>query len=323
MSELTEDRTQRHFEAYQNYMEPSPRFGSRKLVHHDNSPQFTSRGPPSYIINVDDDAEDDQDVRNSGLGTIHGRKSAMSLPPGGPMSAPRVRRQQREIPRSGSSRDAISVSTENRQRLSVAQKARLEAEHRTSTPVRARLDEKTQEKLTKKMLGRSQSAGDAEYGRENSSQQSGLWRRMEEAVLGPRPEDMSSEEDDRSNSDHSSGSNRSTHVTDFTEATRESDQRNRRRESSNQDEPEEKKVAEDVDSLAHLSLQERSRLQRAKQLEFLKNQGLIKNEQDLRGGAGASPSETGSVGSSNVSFPRSAVSFPGTKRNRRQLERKS
>jgi hypothetical protein len=43
-----------------------------------------------------------------------------------------------------------------------------------------------------------------------------------------------------------------------------------------------------------LSLAERKKLQRAQQLRFLKEQGLIKNEQDVKGGAG---SDAGSVSS--------------------------
>jgi cyanophycinase-like exopeptidase len=38
-----------------------------------------------------------------------------------------------------------------------------------------------------------------------------------------------------------------------------------------------------------ISLRERQAMQRAKQLAFLKEQGLIKEESNLRGGAGASP----------------------------------
>jgi hypothetical protein len=57
----------------------------------------------------------------------------------------------------------------------------------------------------------------------------------------------------------------------------------------------------------NLSLAERSQIQRAKQLNFLKNQGLIREESEIRGGAGASSvvDDDESVGSA----PRSAVSF--------------
>ena len=68
-----------------------------------------------------------------------------------------------------------------------------------------------------------------------------------------------------------------------------------------------------------MTLQERQALQRAKQLQFLKEQGLIKDEAEVKGGAGAaSPSfDTSSVTSTNVSgHAGSIVSFPGTPRFR-------
>lgn len=52
-----------------------------------------------------------------------------------------------------------------------------------------------------------------------------------------------------------------------------------------------------------LSLAERQKIQREQQLRFLKEQGLIKNENDVRGGAGSDASVTGSV-SSKRSFVR-------------------
>jgi len=63
-----------------------------------------------------------------------------------------------------------------------------------------------------------------------------------------------------------------------------------------------------------MSLAERQALQRAKQLEFLKGRGLIKDETEVRGGAGASPScDTSSVASTNISGAAgSAISFPGS-----------
>ena len=59
--------------------------------------------------------------------------------------------------------------------------------------------------------------------------------------------------------------------------------------------------------LQNLSLAERSQLQRAKQLQFLKNQGLIREDSEIRGGAGAA-SVTDDGNTSVASAPRSAVS---------------
>ena len=57
----------------------------------------------------------------------------------------------------------------------------------------------------------------------------------------------------------------------------------------------------------NISLTERSQLQRAKQLQFLRNQGLIREDSEIRGGAGAA-SVTDDGNTSVASVPRSAVS---------------
>jgi hypothetical protein len=54
-----------------------------------------------------------------------------------------------------------------------------------------------------------------------------------------------------------------------------------------------------------LSLAERQNLQRAQQLKFLKEQGLIADEQDVRGGAGAaSPRNADGASVSSNTFSR-------------------
>jgi hypothetical protein len=61
--------------------------------------------------------------------------------------------------------------------------------------------------------------------------------------------------------------------------------------------------------LQNLSLQERSQIQRDKQLRFLREQGLIKNASDVKGGAGAvdcasvSSSSNAGGGSGSSSIP--------------------
>ena len=62
----------------------------------------------------------------------------------------------------------------------------------------------------------------------------------------------------------------------------------------------------------NLSLAERSQLQRAKQLSFLKNQGLIRDDSEIKGGAGAASVASdgnGSVVSVTRSNVSSAISF--------------
>ena len=55
-----------------------------------------------------------------------------------------------------------------------------------------------------------------------------------------------------------------------------------------------------------LSLAERQKIQREQQLKFLKDQGLIRNEKDVKAGAGSDASVSGSVTSrrSHVTKPR-------------------
>ncbi len=216
MSELTEDRTQRHFETMtrefrmRNEQRPSP--------HHVQKQSPRNRpGPPSFIIGVNnlDDTQngsggerDEDEVFQTHqqqdqpyLDTIN--KSAMSLPP--VFSSPPRQKRDNGIPKSGGSlKEYRSDSPETK--LSIAQQSRIEADRKT-TPVKARLDEKTKAQVDKQSTspprGKKKPASSG-----NSA--SGLWRRMEEAVLGP----MSDYESDESSSCHS------TRVTDYTEDDR-------------------------------------------------------------------------------------------------------
>jgi hypothetical protein len=204
MSELTEDQTQRHLEAfsrdYSPYQEVSPRMSRSKRLQ-SASPR-AAPGPPSHIIGVNKDANGDD--KKSFKQTIN---SAASLPAG--PSTPPVRR--REIPRASRNVDSMSVSSENRHRLSVAQRARLQADQQ-ATPVRARLDEKTHKAIEKKSFRVSPVPPHEQSGQEGpiptsnssvqGSQQSGLWRRMEEVVLGPRSSDSESSDDEASVNSH-------------------------------------------------------------------------------------------------------------------------
>jgi hypothetical protein len=261
MSELTEDRTQRHFD---NYQDASPRQTYRNH-YRENSPRRLppTLGPPSYILgatlNSPDTTTDTRDdsKQSKTLETIRGRSSA-SLPPGPSTSSSRPNpRKLQLLPRSNSGRQ-----------LSVAQRARLEADRGQTTPVRVRA---------------------ASHDSQSQPSSAKLWRRMEEAVLGPRPEDIvftSSDEDNENDDASKEGDNDNGH-------------------------PQEEKKTLDTDSvvvrlfapsiyqvsntnftyptyllilffsLQTLSIKERAQLQRAKQLEFLKKQGLIKDDSDV------------------------------------------
>jgi hypothetical protein len=245
VSELTEDRTQRQFEAYQQqhqrdftasyHLNPdaaSPRIGSSPAARHHKR----LSGPPSFIgvnksaadaddLNDDVQADIDQEEeiggvndsflsRNRELDTINSSNvSGRSFPSGTPPHPMR----RNDIPRSGgraanNASESDSSENDNKPKMSVAQRARLEAD-RQSTPVRARLDEKTQSALqkhqgsfsgeTKRLLAQAQRQRDDRRSRSANSQsshQSGLWKRMEEAVLGPRSDEEEEEEDDGSTS---------------------------------------------------------------------------------------------------------------------------
>lgn len=247
VSELTEDRTQRYFEASQHFSyDPSPRASSRQQQHppHPFRTSSTPRqqGPPSIIIGVQNaDAEEQLHQESPAhqpsplLDTIQGSASSLG---GQQATTP----NHSDMPRTASNSSLVST---DKKKMSVAQRARLEAAQGKTTPVRARLELDKPESDVKKD---SESAQQGE--------KSGLWRRMEEAVLGPRS-------DEEGDDDSSAGSSlRSTRVTDYSDAnyTHATD--------------EEKKS----ESTPALSLQERSRLQRERQLQVLREKGILSGD---------------------------------------------
>jgi hypothetical protein len=238
MSELTEDRTQKHWDytedstaLYRKQVKLPPSFigvdhlmdgnNSSNNHHHNHSTNSMNNGQNQHIL-------DHRDTINS---------SAVSLPTGRTPSAPRP---------SMASGDSVSSSG----RLSVAGKARLDAERGGAVvPIRLRVP----------LSGRSpqrprlQPSFLATLGQQLSDA-------IDNSVLGVP--DLPSDDDDRSRSDG------------------ESDVR------SNSD------VLSDT---TQLSLSERQQFQRAKQIAFLKEQGLLKNAVRMKGGAGAaSPSKRNS-----------------------------
>jgi hypothetical protein len=220
-----------------------------------SSPRIVS-GPPSVIIGVKkneaspDSKEEDTYNQNTpkapssrGLETINNSSgSGRSLLGSASVGAtPAVR--CRDIPRTGGGRDSVSVSSadhtlDSGNKMSVAQRARLEADRKT-TPIRARLDEKSLSSLKRQNSGNNLAASAAaavgitasspsrvkfdndseqhqpKVGSPQHSQSSGLWRRMEEAVLGPRFDE------DTDGSYTSEGSTRITDYTNGDDQTRE------------------------------------------------------------------------------------------------------
>jgi septal ring factor EnvC (AmiA/AmiB activator) len=247
MSELTEDRTQRHYEAFTNEYSPyrdlggsSPNMNGTRQ----NSSSQRTPGPPTYI-----------GVGSFPQNHLEASRASKKHSP----QAPRVRRN--DIPRPSGVHDTSPIASK---KASVAQLTRLEAE-KQSTPSRARVDENNpRQEQAGRSPGLSKRHGKTSSSRSVKSQGSRIWKRMEEAVLGPLPDERSSDEDDSSGSINSNG------AADFTE---EGDNRNRLAGDELSDE---KKMTE---SVSHLSLHERSKLQREKQLQFLKEQGLVKDKE--------------------------------------------
>jgi hypothetical protein len=198
VSELTEDRTQRHLDVlhrgeqyFNDYSGPSPRT-ARKRISRMASPR--TPGPPSYIIGMShDDSVAELAKRPPGRPQFSSSQSLSGTPP--------VKRSG--IPRGVSARDSASVVSETK-KLSVAQRARQEAE-RHGTPVKVRLDSETVKAATMKKA--TPTTDRSSMSRQTS--QGSLWKRMEDALIGPSSDD---DDDDESL--------RSTRVTDYTEGTK-------------------------------------------------------------------------------------------------------
>lgn len=244
VSELTEDRTQRHFDAYNQYSQaviqqvPSPR------AFDGNQSGFKSSrmGPPIHIIGVtkatknshsvsneDDDGarefddDDNCDHRKSldqnaqtksTLDTINSSSKSSSLPLIGNTGAPFTPSRIREIPRgSNGTVTSISSSKASSSKMSVSQRARQDADSSTGS-FRIVVDDKTKSMLLKQhglhsstplklvavrqdevhhLQSPTSTTGShlvsTAQSQHSQSLPSGLWRRVEEAVLGSSSDD--------------------------------------------------------------------------------------------------------------------------------------
>jgi hypothetical protein len=313
VSELTEDRTQREFAAFQHsqhQLQPTIQLGayslkggysgghqsgsdnfqsdarSRKRVQEQvlaRSPRPITAGPPAVIIGVKKN-DSSMTVKDGGsylrsnqidhkLDTISNNVngSVKSLPATRPnVSTPMYRPNDDMGVNNGNGRlDAVSVASsvntmDSESKVSIAQQARLAADLK-STPVRVRLDEKSLSSLQKKSsdanlealanigvipnasspsrVNTSQqfkSGQQAKHSSPQNSQGSGLWRRVEEAVLGPRSDD-----------DESYSSEGSTRITDTTdEGNNVREQAKRRFASGSSRIYDEKKSSDSVASIS-------------------------------------------------------------------------
>ncbi|KAL7565125.1 hypothetical protein ACA910_005131 [Epithemia clementina (nom. ined.)] len=284
VSELTEDRTQRQFEVFQRDFSQQGETGQNNLRSQRSRLQVPSpRGIPPAFIGVGNGENGGDQQTATGAENV---RSGGSVPPIGlpPRSDTRVR-------------DSMSTSGISEKRLSVAERARLNAD-RQSTPVKLRVDDsvvkaveeskRTPFSVLPSPLGESSPTA--------TSSENSVIRRMGEALMGTRSNnDYSDDDGDDTTSIYS------TRVTDYTDASPASSPA---RDSRRRGDSEEKKMS---DSVSNLSLAERSEMQRQLQLKFLQEKGLIKNPSDLRGGAGSSIAgdENSSVASSVFSRARS------------------
>ena len=301
------------------------------------SPRPIINGPPSVIVGVkknDTHSSNNNDSSRRDLDTINNSSggSVRSLPVNGNTSSttPPIYRHKNlnisDSPTRNTGRtEATSITsgdhstgTESVAKFSIAQQSRMEADKK-STPVRVRLDEKSISSLQRKAseanlkalanIGVIPNSAATTPSRINTkknnghqsnspqhSQGSGIWRLVETAVLGPRSDDEDDDDDEESYD-----SEGSTRVTDMTDDVHDDagEKAKRRFTSREVRESDEKKCSDSVVSFSNLSLQERSILQREKQIQFLREQGLIKSANDVKGGAGAVV-DTASVTSSNA-----------------------
>jgi len=283
MSELTEERTQKQFDAAMMMYSSNPQL--RAAI--SGSPRM---GPPA-IIGI---AEEQSSGASSGqkLDTIMSTSRPSSRPPSGTNSGrdfPRTLAPPIESPsRSSGLRDtsfdrsindsSSSIGSISRSKpMTVAQRARLEAD-RQSTPVRIRLNQtplrgNSSGSYTKEGKPRDSSSV-------SSNQSNGFFSKigknfenaLDNSVLGVEFEDGCSNEDNL--------------------RYPTSDVQTSLNTASIQDEKKMPDHASVASTKVSLSLVERQALQRARQLNFLKEQGLINKESDVKGGAG---SDTNSV----------------------------
>ena len=335
MSELTEDRTQRHFEttalaAATGTATATPTNGGvippSAMDSSDLTPSRRYRRPPSYI-GVSASSHPKLDTINS--------------------SASSTREHRRSAPDEPSVQSYASPTPTKR--LSVAQRARLEAERSSGTPVRVRAPGPTGPPAP---LQRARSSSNSQSSFFNSMARS-ISDVIDKSVLGvpnpptsnghdDEPDDFSSEGSTEYNSgpmnsrninnhnhNHNNNNNEDPHSNSDNNHNDDNDSRGRASSIASYDrggsdanggtdqyrrglvtspgnmttDSENEKPVSEAGST--LSLQERQQIQRAQQIAFLREQGLMKGDGDggLRGGAGAMPDR-----SSRTSTPKSTRS---------------
>jgi hypothetical protein len=268
MSELTEDRTQRQFDQVLTLQQHA---ALRAMAA--SSPRSL---PPTQhnfpaMIGVSDEYEGEGKKNVPKLDTISSVQSSLRRT----SAAPR-----KDIPRyeakplmTRNASDAGSISSlGSKSKMSVAQRARIEADNRGSTPVRIRLNQPTTPTRGNAAARRDSPQNVSSNQSATGSFFSGIGKRLEDGI-----DNIMFGDDDKSYQSTDVGTDIGTDIgTDVTEEKKT-------------DTAHQAGVATAA-KLKGLTLAERQQLQRDRQMKFLKHQGLINDEKEVRGGASVSSS---------------------------------
>eukprot|EP00980_Cylindrotheca_fusiformis_P005619 scaffold1184_cov132-Cylindrotheca_fusiformis.AAC.40 len=274
MSELTEDRTQRQFDAVLMLQQQAAlraiaaSSSSARDPARPSQPNYQLNGPPA-MIGVSDEGDGQGENKAPKLDTISSIQPASRRSSGAPRKdIPRY--EAKSVMTRNTSDGGSTSSLGSKSKLSVAQRARLEAEMRGSTPVRIRLNQATGSTTPT----RGNAAGRKDSPQNMSSNQSAsgsffsnLGRRLEDGL-----DNIMFGEDERSYQSTDVGTDIGTDVM----------------EEKKTDASQQQAGVATAAKTKGLTLAERQQLQRERQLKFLKHQGLINDEKEVRGGASVS-----------------------------------
>eukprot|EP00934_Nitzschia_sp_Nitz4_P008112 Nitzschia sp. Nitz4//scaffold19_size178191//41830//44605//NITZ4_001962-RA/size178191-augustus-gene-0.46-mRNA-1//1//CDS//3329540634//8102//frame0 len=311
MSELTEDRTQRHFDAayyihQQQQKENAQQYRAmgaspRNMQHH-----ALMGGPPSIIIGGVSEERSVKDTMSSQpkLDTIMSTHSS-TRPRADVSRFNEAAPPKPQTPRRDN--DNVSVtSLGSKSKMSVAQRARIEADrqttpvrvrpnpnHNNTTPLRGSSSGTPRKDQAPPLTSGNLAANNAASGNSVSGNSffSNLGRRLENAIDNAVLGDIGS---DYESSYVSTDIGSNVDLSKLVDRNKDADKHD-----------DEKKSGETgSEASTNLSLAERQALQRAQQLKFLKDQGLINKESDVTGGAGkrSSPKVDNDGTSSVASF---------------------
>jgi len=345
MSELTEDRTQRHFDAaFYFHQQQQKEYATQQRPSSTSSQVLQLRdavagGPPSIIIGGESENERGE---TSKLDTIMSTHTATR-----PRSEISSRYNETgppkpQTPRRDRDSDSQSVSSVgSRSKLSVAQRSRMDAERqstpvhirvnssRNSTPLRSTVSSSKKDQTMRVATG-SLSLNNQNNAASSNNSTSGnsffsvlgkkLERAIDSSIMGNGPSDDDSYQSTDIGTDVNTDVSTDVNGPAGLKPKPMGPVHEEEKKSGDTDSAVSavRKTLFELDHLtfaekayhsssvqtASLSLAERQAIQRQQQLKFLKEQGLINNEKEVRGGAGAPPPKVENDGglSSSSSF---------------------